>query len=121
LESIIVVKKKKRTSAKADERARMRELALREREAAIRTAVELALASPVLTIRDAATFARIPASQIRALAVEGRLGYVNKMGKSWLVERASLEAILAQEIASDSDAKRERRERFIEQKRAKAK
>jgi hypothetical protein len=101
--AITVKKKAKRKTSKADQRA-MRELELR-------TAVGLMLASPVLTVHDASTFARISAAEVRRLCASGALEYVNEMGKSWLVNRVSLEKFLTSKAASDSDAKRERRER----------
>lgn len=78
----------------ADDRARKRELELREREIAIRTAVALAAASPVLTIPDAASFMRVPVAHVRELIRDGALGY-QPQGKRWLVSRRDLEALLA--------------------------
>lgn len=83
----------KKTS-KADDRARKRELELREREIAIRTAVALAVSSPVLTLPDAACFLRVPVAHVRELIRDGALEY-QPQGKRWLVSRRDLEALLA--------------------------
>ena len=88
------MKKKSRPASKADDRARKRELELREREIAIRAAVALRSASPALTIPDAACFLRVPIAHVRELIRYGALEY-QPQGKRWLVSRRDLEALLA--------------------------
>ena len=80
--------------SKADDRVRDREAAVRQREIAIRTSVELALASPAMTIPDAACFLRVPVAHVRELIRDGALEY-QPQGKRWLVSRRGLEALLA--------------------------
>ena len=57
--------------------------------------VQLAAASPVLTIPEAAVFAHASVPAIRKLISSGALAY-QRLGKRFLVRRADLEQVLEQ-------------------------